>query len=204
MPPPDDRPLPASPPGTSVRPTLETARLVLRPFEVSDAPALAALAGAREVAATTLSIPHPYTEDDALEWIGRHQQSFDEGSSLELATVLREGHVLCGSIGLAFRRDHLCAEMGYWIGVPYWGRGYCTEAARALIRHGFEDRGLHRIHAVHFGTNPASGRVMRKIGMVYEGRLREHARKWGVFQDLEVYGILAREFRDAERATGPR
>ena len=84
--------------------------------------------------------------------------------------------------------------MGYWVGAPYWGRGYCTEAARAILRYGFEELGLHRIHAQHFARNPASGRVMQKIGMVYEGRQHEHVRKWDRFEDSDLYGILASDW----------
>jgi [ribosomal protein S5]-alanine N-acetyltransferase len=84
--------------------------------------------------------------------------------------------------------------MGYWIGVPYWGRGYCTEAAGALLAHAFGPLGLHRVHATHLTRNPASGRVMQKLGMRHEGRMREHFLKWGVFEDVERYGILDREW----------
>ena len=82
------------------------------------------------------------------------------------------------------------AELGYWIGKPYWGQGYCTEAARATLDFGFEQLGLNRIFAHHFARNPASGRVMQKIGMTREGRLRQHVKKWDAFEDLELYGIL--------------
>ena len=122
-------------------------------------------------------------------------RALQEGTFADFAIVIRQGLALCGAIGLAIRREHRCAEMGYWIGVPYWGRGYCTEAAGAVLRYGFEVAGLNRIHAVHFGSNPASGRVMQKVGMIYEGRLRQHILKWGVYEDLDVYGILAHEHR---------
>jgi len=87
--------------------------------------------------------------------------------------------------------DHRRAELGYWVGVPYWGNGYATEAARAVVKYGFGTLGLHRIFASHFANNPASARVLRKIGMRYEGRLRGHVLKWGEFLDLEMYGMLA-------------
>jgi [ribosomal protein S5]-alanine N-acetyltransferase len=94
------------------------------------------------------------------------------------------------------------AEMGYWIGRPYWGRGYCTEAARELLRYGFENLGLARIFACHFKENEASGRVMRKLGMTREGDLRHHVIKWGVPQDLVLYGILRSEFAFKARSVG--
>ena len=89
------------------------------------------------------------------------------------------------------------AELGYWIGKPYWNSGYATEASRAVLKYGFEVLGLNRIHASHFRRNPASGRIMEKIGMKYEGCLRQHFKKWGKFEDLETYGILRSEYATA-------
>jgi RimJ/RimL family protein N-acetyltransferase len=84
--------------------------------------------------------------------------------------------------------------MGYWLGVPHWNQGYMTEAARRVIQFGFEQQDLHRMVACHFTINPASGRVMVKAGMTYEGILRQHVRKAEQFFDLACYGILRSEF----------
>jgi Acetyltransferases, including N-acetylases of ribosomal proteins len=175
------------------RPSLTTARLLLRPFSLSDAPALQRLAGVREVSDNTLTIPHPYTLEDAIAWIATHQATFDSGAGLAFAITRKEA--LCGAIGLRIAPEHERAELGYWIGVPYWGQGFCTEAAEAVVEYGFTVLNLHRIHAGHFPRNPASGRVMRKIGMRHEGSLRQHVRKWDCFEDLEVYGLLSEEWR---------
>ena len=176
--------------GTAL-PTLETARLRLRPFSVADAPDVQRLAGAREIAATTLTVPHPYEDGLAEQWIATHGPAFTEGKSLTLAVTELASGVLVGAVGLALTpRDHR-AELGYWIGVPYWGRGYATEAARAIVEHGFRVLGLHRIMARHMAHNLASGRVMQKIGMTREGVLREHVFKWGRYEDLVVYALLA-------------
>jgi RimJ/RimL family protein N-acetyltransferase len=75
--------------------------------------------------------------------------------------------------------------------VPYWGRGYATEAALAVIAFGFEELGLNRIYAQHMASNPASGRVMQKAGMRHEGTLRQHVTKFGIVDDIAIYGILA-------------
>ena len=82
------------------------------------------------------------------------------------------------------------AEMGSWIGKPYWNQGYATEAAKAIIKQGFEVMKLNRIHAHHFARNAASGKVLLKIGMKHEGTLRQHVVKWDKFEDIELYGIL--------------
>ena len=170
---------------------LQTDRLTLRFHVLSDIPALMPLIGAREVAATTLRIPHPYTEADAQDFIAGAQEDLSSGSGLRLGIVLRESDTLCGGVGLRIEPDHRRAELGYWIGVPYWGKGYATEAARALVKYGFETPQLHRIFASHFVNNSASARVLRKIGMRHEGSLRAHVLKWGEFLDLEMYGMVS-------------
>jgi ribosomal-protein-alanine N-acetyltransferase len=170
---------------------LQTERLVLRPYAVSDIPALIPLIGAREIAATTLRIPHPYTESFAQEFIVTAEEGLSKGTELRAAIVLRESGALCGGIGLRMESDHRRAELGYWIGVPFWGKGYATEAARALVQYGFETLGIHRIYASYLTHNTASAVVLKKIGMKYEGKHRAHILKWGEFHDLEMYGILA-------------
>ena len=172
---------------------LQTHRLTLRGYEPSDIPTLVPLIGAREVGATTLRIPHPYTEAIAQEFIALAQEELVTGKCLRVGIFLRESNTLCGGIGLMIEPDHRRAELGYWIGVPYWGNGYATEAARAVVKYGFSTLGLHRIFASHIPGNPASGGVLRKIGMRHEGRVRGHILKWGEFLDLEMYGMLATE-----------
>jgi hypothetical protein len=87
----------------------------------------------------------------------------------------------------------------YWIGKPYWGLGYATEAAEEVVRYGFEDLALHRIQAKHFGSNPASGKVMRKVGMSQEGVRPEHYKKWETYEDRVDYGLLACDCRKNKR-----
>jgi RimJ/RimL family protein N-acetyltransferase len=169
--------------------TLYTARLVLRPFANSDAAALAELAGEREVAASTLRIPHPYTLADAEEFISACSRNAAQGAASVFAVTLQSGE-LCGACGLELDPIHSHAEIGYWIGMPYWGQGYATEAAAILVDFGFTHLKLHRIFAAHFVGNSASGRVLQKIGMTYEGRLRGHYLKWGKFCDAEAYGMI--------------
>ena len=174
----------------TARPTLETARLRLRPYRDDDIAELLPLIGTREVAATTLRIAHPYTEQDARAFFALAQ----DPDKIWLAITLRtDGHVI-GGIGLRLEPKHQHAELGYWLGVPYWGQGYATEAAREMLRYGFKDLGLHRIFASHFKHNPASGRILTKLGMLYEGCQREHLRKWDEFVDSELYGILRQEW----------
>ena len=101
-----------------------------------------------------------------------------------------------GAVGIELSVENEHAELGYWIGEPFWGQGYCSEAAAEVLKIGFQHFGLHKIHAHHLTRNPASGRVLQKIGMKQEGLLREHFKKWGVFEDILFYGILASECPD--------
>ena len=181
----------------TAQPTIETERLILRPFTLADAGDVQQLSGDPAIAATTLHIPHPYPDGAAESWISTHQERWQSGLGAIYAITLRETGVLVGAIsvlGISLQNSH--GEMGYWIGKPYWNNGYCTEAARALIRFCFDILGLHRVFAHHLARNPASGRVMEKAGMRYEGTLREHTRKTDIFEDLPVYGILAGELEE--------
>jgi RimJ/RimL family protein N-acetyltransferase len=183
-----------SSPKFTERPALETARLILRPFHMDDAGDVQRLAGDRDVAHNTMLVPHPYEDGEAERWIGTHQEVYESGQGVTFGIERREDGALLGSIGLTIFEKHRSAELGYWLGKPYWNNGYTTEAARAVLQYGFQQRNLHRIHAKHYARNPASGRVLQKIGMQPEGVLREHILKWGVFEDVTLYGILASEF----------
>ncbi len=153
-------------------PELRTARLVLREFALEDAPDVERLVGEWEVARTLLSLPHPYEDGMAEEWIATHRPAYEAGERVTWAGALRE-------------KD--------------WGCGYATEAAEEVVRYGFEDLGLHRIHASHFGSNPASGKVMRKVGMSHEGHRPEHYKQWETYEDRVEYGLLARDWRKNKR-----
>ena len=178
-------------------PTLYTERLILRPFTLADADDVQRLAGDAAVASTTLNIPHPYEDGLAEQWISTHQEKFDLGIGVTFAVTLRDGDALIGCIGLIMNQRHSRGTLGYWVGKPWWNSGYCTEAALAVLQYGLEELGLHRIVATHFARNPASGRVMQKIGMTHEGCLRQHVKKGEGFEDLEYYAVLRSEYEFA-------
>jgi RimJ/RimL family protein N-acetyltransferase len=183
------------------RPTLETARLILRPFTLADAPEVQRLASDRAIASTILSIAHPYEDGMAERWISSHQAKWERGAQLHLAITRRADRALLGNVLLYLTAAHRHAELGYWLGRPYWGHGYTSEAAAAMLAYAFTVLDLHRVFAEHMTRNPASGRVLQKIGMTNEGTLRQHTLKWGVFEDVAVYGILRDEW--AARAKTP-
>ncbi len=167
---------------------------MLRPYSEADVPELVPLVGARGVAATTLRIAHPYTDKDARSFIAMASAP----DKVWLAITLGDDGRQMGGIGLRLDDEHQHAELGYWLGVAYWGQGYATEAAREIVRYGFEELKLNRIFASHFGHNPASGRILRKLGMRYEGCQRQHLWKWNRFVDSELYGLLRHEWEDRE------
>jgi RimJ/RimL family protein N-acetyltransferase len=145
-------------------PVLETERLVLRAPALADVKAIAALANDRRIAENTLRIPHPYRLADAEAFIGTANAGDDE---VVFLTTLRDGAVV-GACGIAML-DGKTPEIGYWLGVPYWGRGYATETARALVDHAFTALGYERLVAGARVSNPASRRVLEKCGFQWTG-----------------------------------
>jgi RimJ/RimL family protein N-acetyltransferase len=142
---------------------LETKRLVLRAPQLVDAKAVAALANDRRIAENTARIPHPYGFADAEGWIaGSNRQPGDSTFVITLA----DGTVI-GGCGLDIREG--TPEIGYWLGVRYWKKGYATEAVRALIDHAFADLDHTALHSSVRVTNPASRRVMEKCGFQWTG-----------------------------------
>ncbi|NLM30423.1 MAG: GNAT family N-acetyltransferase [Methanomicrobiales archaeon] len=175
------------------QPRISTDRLILRPFEIADARDVQHLAGDYAVSRTTL-IPYPYPDGLAGIWIASIQRGIERGEVAAFAITLARSGRLIGSIRLQIDRMNARGELGFWIGRPFWGQGYATEAVRAVIGYGFSDLGLNRIYGMHFARNPASGRVMEKCGMVHEAHLREHVRKWGVFEDADIRAVLRDEW----------
>ena len=171
------------------QPTLTTARLVLRPLASGDGADIQRLAGRFEVAGTTANIPHPYPDGAAESFIAMTNDGWRDDKSATWA-ITREG-ALIGCIGLvSLSRAHGRVSLGYWIGYDEWGRGYATEAARAVVDWAFAD-GWHRVEATHLTRNPASGRVMQKLGMQHEGRMRDYFRRFDQREDVELYAVVA-------------
>jgi RimJ/RimL family protein N-acetyltransferase len=149
-------------------PVLETARLVLRAPRLGDAKAVAALANDRRIAENTARIPHPYRLSDAEDFIA----SANYGNETVFLVGLRNGahgkeHVI-GACGFT-QIDRHPPEIGYWFGVKYWGKGYATEAVRAVIDHAFGSLDCEAVQSAARVTNPASRRVLEKCGFQWTG-----------------------------------
>jgi RimJ/RimL family protein N-acetyltransferase len=143
--------------------SIRTERLLLRPFRRSDATEFTRLAGDWAVASMTSDIPHPLTERQARAWLkpGRN----------ELRFAIDLGGRLIGGAGY-YRRRSGTAELGFWLGRDWWGRGYATEATQAVLRHGFAVGRLPGFTSSHFVDNDASAGVLRKLGFEPTGRCR--------------------------------
>lgn len=145
---------------------LETKRLILRPPVAADVPRFIPLIADYDVAKNLSSVPHPYGEDAAYAFITRAAEKRARGEDFAFAIVRKADDAYVGACGVHPQRNW---EFGYWIGKPYWGHGYATEAARRLLAYAFEELRTDYISAGWFVDNPASGRVLDKLGCVPSG-----------------------------------
>ncbi|MCQ6563061.1 GNAT family N-acetyltransferase [Paenibacillus mendelii] len=177
-----------------MQPTFETERLCLRPWKLTDASSIRELAGSKEVAATTLSIPHPYPEGAAESWIDACHHRSAEGNGYSFAITSKDQHTLLGCISLNVSKPHRRGELAYWLGRAFWCNGFATEAAKQIVHFGFHNLHLNKIHAAAMTKNPASSNVMIKVGMEYEGTFKQHIMKWDVYEDLVYYGLVRADY----------
>ena len=153
-------------------PGLESERLLLRPPEFRDVPAITTWIGDWDVAKNLASVPHPYRESDAHAFVGLAAQKRATGEGFCFSIVRRKDSQFIGGCGL--NEEAAGWELGYWLGKPFWGQGYASEAAHRLVRFAFEELGQDSVQAGWFFDNPASGHVLAKLGARHNGsRLRE-------------------------------
>lgn len=148
---------------------LTTSRLLLRPPRASDAARVRALCGNWNVARMLARVPYPYPAGLAESWIAQQAVERQDGTAYVYAIL--PGDELFGVIGLE-RGKNGAHELGYWLGEPWWGQGYMSEAAARLVRFAFDDLRLDRLVSSHFTDNPASGRIQEKCGFRVTGRGR--------------------------------
>ena len=161
----------------------------VRSWQPSDIPSLVSNANNRNVWINLRDrFPHPYTEKDARFFL-RSIRHLDEETFFAIAV----GDAAVGGIGFRLQNDveRVSAEIGYWLGEPFWGRGISTEAVVAVTKYAIERHQLTRIFALPFASNAASCRVLEKAGYVVEGRLRRSAIKNGAVLDQVQYAFVA-------------
>ena len=147
---------------------LETERLLIRRLDRSDMPAFLPLLNEWDVARTLGRVPHPYTEEMAQEFFDGLEKRRAAGEDFNFAILRKSDREYLGGCGV-FLRDDRPFELGYWIGKPYWGNGYATEAARAAVQLAMVELKVTKLIAGWFIDNPASGRVLEKLGFVADG-----------------------------------
>jgi RimJ/RimL family protein N-acetyltransferase len=148
-------------------PRLETERLLLRPPEFRDVSAITTWIGDFDVAKNLANAPHPYRESDAHAFVARVTDSLAKGEGYCFAVVRKEAMAFMGCCGLRLEGGRY--ELGYWLGKPFWNQGYATEAVKRVVAFAFHDLKAMNLWAGWFHDNPASGRVLEKIGFRPDG-----------------------------------
>jgi ribosomal-protein-serine acetyltransferase len=177
---------------------VRTPRLLLRPLEMGDVPALWPFVSDEDFPRHMTWEAHR-TQEETAAFIKFAEDGLAQGTNVAWAVV--EGEAVAGVVGLhgitrtvrAWRVDR--AELGYWIGPPFQNRGFCTEAARGAIRFGFEDLGLHKINVGCIAENTASRRVIEKLGFRFVGEQRDHAFRFGQWWNHLAYEMCVQEWR---------
>ena len=171
--------------------TLKTKRLILTEWENSeeDINVLIKNFNDENIYKTLLNPPYPYTQENAETWLKTREKSKEKGDYC-FKIINKKNNKIIGHISLDCRNNPKTAEVGYWIEEESWKNGYATEALKAIIKFGFETLELHKICSAYYKDNPASGRVMQKCNMEYEGTQKEQIFKNGIYHDKVLYGII--------------
>ena len=191
--------MPAADPDTpqdffSRLPVIETERLILRKLTMRDASDMFRYCQDKEVARHVLWEAHTSILETRA-YIRYNLYQYRSGEPASWCIVLRETNRVVGTIGyMSYNADNSTVEIGYSLAREQWGKGLMTEALLAVIGETFRTLKVHRIEAMHFTDNPASGRVMEKCGMIHEGHMRERICCKGVFRDVEMWGILRKDW----------
>jgi RimJ/RimL family protein N-acetyltransferase len=166
----------------------------LDPIALAHAPAVQALAAHRLIADTS-NVPHPYPSDGAVSWIRYTIAQREQGHELNFAMLEDDSNTLvgvCGVLNIEGRPRR--GELGYWVGVPYWGRGYASAAARDLVRVVFVEHGLDELYSSCLVRNPASRRVLEKTGFRHVGYGTHPNSKWGPHDRFALFELSREEW----------
>ncbi len=168
---------------------IRTENLLLRPGWVDDAPALTEAFAREDVVMTLAKAPWPYRLDDAVDYLSRERSSHEADLLIFLRPARGVGGTprLIGGVGIADRDG--ASELGYWIVPSLWGRGYATEAARAVVAAARHSLRIDRLVSGHFIDNPASGAVLLKLGFVATGEELRDCRAAGIVKPCRTYAL---------------
>ena len=178
-----------------VRSEITTDRLVLRTYKTTDGDAVWPVLSHPKLYATTLGLPRPYPREKVDQWFNFIEKQWDEDSGYEFGIFLNQSGEYVGNCGLlGINRRSEIGGISYNCDPAKWGNGYTTEAAYALCSFGFDVLKLNRIDGGCMSINPASRRVMEKVGFIYEGTRKQHIKKDGLFYDEDILGLLREDF----------
>ncbi|KRP60613.1 GNAT family N-acetyltransferase [Pseudomonas orientalis] len=171
-------------------PRLSTPRLLLRALEMHQAQVLFTLVNGPEISDNTANIPLPYTLETAQDFIAGIADKYRTGELLNLGMHVHDTDEFVGMVSLRMNARHRYGHLGGWVAAHCRNRGYAAEAASAVMDFGFDELGLQRVGSQCFGRNKESARVMEKIGLRYEGCMRQAFLKNGVYEDLLGFAIV--------------
>lgn len=172
-----------------------TERLFIREYKKSDTDSFLRVIRQPEIYATTYGIPQNYSRLRAEWWLRTVRANAKENIAYEFGVFLRDTNRYIGNVGLInVSFEHNRADISYYIDKDYMNKGYATEASKAMLEYGFGRYGFHKIQGVCMSCNPASRRVMEKLGMKFEGTLREDLLKDGIYYDIDRLSILKSEY----------
>ncbi|MDC2867439.1 GNAT family N-acetyltransferase [Bacillus sp. BP-3] len=180
-------------------PTLIAERLCLRPLTIQDAADIFEYASNPEIATYTVWYPHGTLQDSQI-FVQSILDQYEKGEMAAYGIELKNEKKIIGTCGfIEYDKNHHKAELAYALSPNYWGQGIATEAAKACIRYGFEVLQLNRIEAGCHASNVQSERVMKRLGMQYEGTLRKDMFVKGIYRDTKIYAILREEYNIQKR-----
>lgn len=175
---------------------LTTDRLILAEFGKVAAETWFDLIKDKDVAQTTLSLPHPCTLKDAISWKANQIDAIKNGSVLRWSITKKDSHVVMGCVKLSLNPRFNSAEIGYWVGKRFWGNGYAVEASTKVLNYGFRELKLNRIEAHAMVVNKASSKILLKLGMQKEGFHRQLIKRWGNYIDVESFAMLLSDWEN--------
>lgn len=175
--------------------TFLTERLLIREYKKSDIDGFLRVIRQPEIYATTYGIPKYYSRFRGEWWLRTIKENKNNHTAYEFAVFLRDKNYYIGNVGLInISFEHNRADISYYIDREYMNRGFATEAAKEMLKYGFERYGFNKIQGICMSCNPASRKVMEKIGMKYEGTLRQDLYKDGIYYDIDRLSILKEEY----------
>ncbi|MDR0715698.1 MAG: GNAT family N-acetyltransferase [Puniceicoccales bacterium] len=180
--------------GLKKAPQLYTNRLSLRAMHAGDFSDIQYHVNTKAVCDNLSYTPHPYTMEMAENWMRNVNYGMNNGTCCYWSICDRATGEFIGSMGISIFREQDGSEIHYWIGEKFWNKGYCTEASKRTIKHVFDDLKLHRLQITHRKENVGSRRVVEKCGFVFEGEFRDELKRFGAYENVVHYSMLADEF----------